>query len=74
MALGAGIVQFVMFRTNGPVWSLAVVTLFAPLIDRLLPGSRYQWTSVAAMTPARVPATAGAHPGEAGVMPAPAHI
>ena len=74
VALGAGIVQFVMFRTNGPVWSLAVVTLFAPLIDRLWPGFRYQWTSVAAMTPARVPATAGAHPGEAGVMPAPAHI
>ena len=42
VAIGAGIVQFVMFRTNGPVWSLAVVTLLVPLIDRLLPGPRYQ--------------------------------
>jgi Na+-transporting NADH:ubiquinone oxidoreductase subunit NqrB len=36
VAVGAGIVQFVLFRTNGPVWSLAAVTLLVPFID---PGS-----------------------------------
>jgi hypothetical protein len=44
VALGAGFVQFRLFRTNGPLWSLAVVSLFVPLVDRLLPGRRYQWT------------------------------
>jgi enediyne biosynthesis protein E5 len=43
VAIGAGVVQFGMFRTNGPVWSLAVVTLLVPLIDRLLPGPHYEW-------------------------------
>lgn len=52
VAIGAGIVQFVMFRTNGPVWSLAVATLLVPLLDRWLPGPRHQWNPV--------PATAGA--------------
>jgi hypothetical protein len=54
VALGAGFVQFKLFRTNGPVWSLAAFTLLVPLLDRVLPGPRYQWTN-------RV-ATAGAHP------------
>ena len=44
VALGAGFIQFKLFRTNGPVWSLAAWTLAVPLIDRLLPGPRYQWT------------------------------
>ena len=48
VALGAGIVQFVMFRTNGPVWSLAVCTLIVPLLDRWLPGPRHQWKPVTA--------------------------
>ncbi len=49
VALGAGLVQFVLFRTNGPVWSLAVCTLFVPLLDRWLPGPRHQWKPVTAM-------------------------
>jgi len=53
VATGAGIAQFVMFRTNGPVWSLAACTLLVPLLDRVLPGARHQWN------PAAVPATAG---------------
>ena len=53
VALGAGFVQFRLFRTNGPVWSLAVFTLLVPLIDRLLPGPRYQWTPVASSIPPR---------------------
>ena len=40
VACGAWYVQFRLFRTNGPLWSLAV-----PLIDQLLPGSRYAWSS-----------------------------
>ena len=32
-----------LFRTNGLLWSLAVCSLVVPLIDRLLPGPRYQW-------------------------------
>jgi hypothetical protein len=43
VALGAGVVQFALFRTNGPVWSLAACTPLVPLLDRWLPGPRYQW-------------------------------
>jgi Na+-translocating ferredoxin:NAD+ oxidoreductase RnfD subunit len=43
VALGAHAVQFWLFRTNGLLWSLAVCSLAVPLIDRLLPGPRYQW-------------------------------
>jgi enediyne biosynthesis protein E5 len=69
VALGAGFVQFRLFRTNGPVWSLAVFTLVVPLLDRLLPGHRYEWTPTAlptgGLTPAGTPAMAGIHPGVA---------
>src|SRR5438876_1134298 len=43
VALGAGYVQFKLFRTNGLLWSLALGTLAVPLLDRLLPGARYEW-------------------------------
>lgn len=43
VALGAGFVQFRLFRTNGLLWSLAVCSLAVPLIDLLLRGPRYQW-------------------------------
>jgi Na+-transporting NADH:ubiquinone oxidoreductase subunit NqrB len=43
VALGAGIVQFALYRTNGPVWSLAAFTLLVPFIDRWLPGPRHLW-------------------------------
>jgi len=45
VALGAYVVQFQLFRTNGLLWSLAVCSLAVPVIDRLLPGRRYQWRS-----------------------------
>lgn len=67
VALGAGFLQFVLFRTNGPVWSLAACSLLVPLLDRWLPGRRHQWT--------HEPATAGlTSPGiapDAVVTPAP---
>jgi len=43
VAFGAAFVQFKLFRTNGLLWSLAVFSLAVPLLDRLLPGQRYQW-------------------------------
>ncbi|MDP3938604.1 MAG: RnfABCDGE type electron transport complex subunit D [Deltaproteobacteria bacterium] len=43
VALGAGFVQFGLFRTNGLLWSLALFALGVPLIDRILPGGRYHW-------------------------------
>ncbi len=45
VAYGAWYVQFRLFRTNGLLWSLATFSLMVPLIDRLLPGSKYSWTS-----------------------------
>jgi len=45
VAFGGWYIQFRMFRTNGLLWSLAACSLAVPLIDRLLPGSRYAWSS-----------------------------
>ena len=43
VAYGAYYVQFKMFRTNGLLWSLAGFSMLVPLIDLLLPGTRYEW-------------------------------
>jgi hypothetical protein len=43
VAYGAWYVQFRLFRTNGLLWSLATFSLMVPLIDRVLPGSKYRW-------------------------------
>lgn len=45
VAAGAAYVQFVLYRTNGLLWSLAICSLLTPLIDHLLPGTKYQWSS-----------------------------
>jgi Na+-transporting NADH:ubiquinone oxidoreductase subunit NqrB len=45
VALSAGYVQFILYRTNGLLWSLSVSSMLVPLIDKLLPGGRYQWKS-----------------------------
>ncbi len=44
VAYGAYYIQFKLFRTNGLLWSLAGFSMLVPLIDVLLPGTRYQWT------------------------------
>jgi enediyne biosynthesis protein E5 len=44
VASGAWYVQFRLFRTNGPLWSLALFSMAVPLIDWLLPGRRYEWS------------------------------
>jgi hypothetical protein len=43
VALGAYLVQFGLYRTNGLLWSLAACSLAVPLINRLLPGPRHSW-------------------------------
>ncbi len=45
VALGAGYIQFKLFRTNGVLWSLAAASILVPFIDWLLPSRRYQWSA-----------------------------
>src|SRR4030095_9454684 len=45
VAAGAAYVQFVLYRTNGLLWSLAICSMLTPLIDYLLSGTKYQWSS-----------------------------
>jgi Na+-transporting NADH:ubiquinone oxidoreductase subunit NqrB len=45
VALGGYLIQFRLFQTNPLLWSLAACSLAVPLIDRLLPGRRYEWTA-----------------------------
>jgi hypothetical protein len=51
VASGAATVQFVLYRTNGLLWSLALCSLAVPLLDRLLPGPVYEWNRAAARGP-----------------------
>jgi Na+-transporting NADH:ubiquinone oxidoreductase subunit NqrB len=43
VALAAGTVQFVLYRPNGLILSLAFLSPLVPLLDRLLRGERYAW-------------------------------
>jgi enediyne biosynthesis protein E5 len=52
VALGAFAVHFVLFRSNGLVWSLFCCSPLVPVIDWLLPGGRYQWAPQQRLTPA----------------------
>ncbi len=44
VALGAFYVQFGLFRTNGLLWSLAFWAPLVPVLDRLIPAARYEWS------------------------------
>jgi hypothetical protein len=44
VAVVALFVQFVLWRPNGPLWGLIACSPLVPLIDRLFPGSRYDWS------------------------------
>ncbi len=46
VATGAAYVQFGLYRTNGLLWSLTLFSLVTPVIDRLLPGTKYEWSAV----------------------------
>ena len=61
VALGAAFVPFVLYRTNGLLWSLALLSPLVPLLDRVLPGRRHAWPRaevVPAAAPRLVPAQA----------------
>ena len=45
VALAALYVQFGLFRPNGPLWGLIACAPLIPLLDRLLPGLRYDWAN-----------------------------
>lgn len=44
VALGAGFVQFVLYRQNGLLYALAFASPLVPLLDRWMPAGRYEWT------------------------------
>jgi len=44
VATGAAWIQIKMFRSDALLWSLAGFSILVPLIDRILPGSRYSWS------------------------------
>ncbi len=44
VTLAALYAQFGLFRPNGPLWGLITCAPFVPLIDRLLPAVRYDWS------------------------------
>ena len=66
VALGAGAVQFLLFRNNGLLWSLATCSLVVPLLDRWLPGRGFEWSAPG--TGARSPEVR--HAQSAAVLPA----
>jgi Na+-transporting NADH:ubiquinone oxidoreductase subunit NqrB len=70
VAIGAGFVSFILYRTNGLLLSLAFLSPAVPLIDRLLPGLRYVWRTASGAAPG-ARAASGASTGPAGAaMPA----
>lgn len=54
VAVGAGVVHFVLYRPNGLILSLAFLSPLVPLFDRLLPGARYAWKGAPAVDTASV--------------------
>ncbi len=42
-ALGAGFVQFGLYRPNGLLYGLVAACLAVPFLDRWLPGGRFEW-------------------------------
>jgi len=43
VAAAAAYVQFVLYRNNGLLWSLAICSMLTPLIDYRSPGKQYRW-------------------------------
>ena len=43
IALAALYVQFGLFKPNGPLWGLIACAPLVPLMDYLIPGTRYDW-------------------------------
>jgi len=63
VTLAALYVQFGFFRPNGPLWGLIACAPFVPLIDRLLPAVRYDWSRPTTGQPSvPVPLVLSLHP------------
>ena len=45
VAAGAGFIHFVLYEPNGFLYSLVAFCPIVPILDRLLPGRRYEWHS-----------------------------
>ena len=45
VSLGAAWVQFALYRPNGVLWSLVLSSMTVPLINRWLPGQRFNWAN-----------------------------
>lgn len=43
VTIGAGYVQFILYQPNGVLYALVGCCLLTPVIDRLLPGEKFQW-------------------------------
>jgi Na+-transporting NADH:ubiquinone oxidoreductase subunit NqrB len=43
VAFVAGFIQFGLYRTNGMIWGLFLLSPLTPILDRLLPAARFQW-------------------------------
>ena len=65
VACGAYYVQFKLFHTNGLLWSLAACSVLVPLIDWLLPGTRYAWTGARSLESAHETPPAACRPAGA---------
>jgi Na+-transporting NADH:ubiquinone oxidoreductase subunit NqrB len=50
VAVGAAFVAFVLFKPGGPIWALVALSPLVPVLDRLFPGLRYEWTRPTAGT------------------------
>jgi Na+-transporting NADH:ubiquinone oxidoreductase subunit NqrB len=53
VAAGAAFVAFVLFKPSGPIWALVALSPLVPLLDRLFPGLRYEWTRPTAGVPVK---------------------
>lgn len=50
VALGAVYMQFGLYRRNGLLWALVCSALTVPLLDWLLPGTPYAWSTTSSMS------------------------
>lgn len=51
VAFIAGLIQFVAYRPNGPLWALVACAPLVPLLDRVLPGPRHAWSGTPPAAP-----------------------
>ncbi len=53
VAAGAAFVAFILQKSGGPIWSLVALSPLVPILDRILPGLRYEWTRPTAGAPVK---------------------